>query len=93
MWYYYYLEDTLHLPFQGKCIAPRPISPLRKGQEVEVTDLAPESECQHEMFVIVNREDRKLAVLLAQLELTQTERVTREAIKDWHYLVERGYEF
>jgi hypothetical protein len=93
MGWYYYLEDKLHFPFRGKCVAQRPISPLRKGHEVEVTDLAPEEECQHEMFVMVRWEDRKLAVPLAQLEPIQTDKATQEAIKDWHYWVERGYEF
>jgi hypothetical protein len=93
MGWYCYLEDQLHFPFRSKCIVQRPISPLRKGQEVEVTDLAPEEECQHEIFVTVNWEDRKLAVPLAQLEPIQTDKATQEAVKDWHYWVERGYEF
>lgn len=93
MGWYYYLEDKLHFPFRGKCVAQRPISPLRKGQEVEVTDLAPEEECEHEMFVMVNWEDRKLAVPLAQLDPIQPDKATQEAVKDWHYWVERGYDF
>jgi hypothetical protein len=32
--WYVYLEGRLHFPFLARCIAPRPISPLRKGQEV-----------------------------------------------------------
>ena len=34
MGWYYYLEEKLHFPFRGKCLVQRPISPLRKGQEV-----------------------------------------------------------
>jgi len=93
MGWYYYLEDKLHFPFRSTCVAQRPSSPLRKGQEVEVTDLAPEDECEHEMFVMVNWEKRKLAAPLVQLEPIQTDKATQEAIKDWHYWVNQGYEF
>jgi hypothetical protein len=93
MGWYSYLEDQLHFPFQGKCICPRATSPLRKGQEVEVLGLASPEECEHEMFVAVRWEDHTLAVPLAQLEPIQTDKATREAIKDWHYWVEQGYEF
>jgi hypothetical protein len=93
MGWYCYLEDKLHFPFRAKCLAPRPTSPLHKGQEMEVIDLASAEECEHEMFVTVTWEDRKLAVPLAQLEPMQTDKATREAIKDWHYWVERDYEF
>jgi hypothetical protein len=93
MGWYYYLEEKLHFPFRAKCLAPRATSPLRKGQELEVTDLASAEDCEHEMFVTVTWENRKLAVPLAQLEPIRTDKATREAIKDWHYWVERGCEF
>ncbi len=93
MGWYYYLEEKLRFPFRGKCISARATSPLRKGQEVEVTELACADECEQEMFVTVSWEDRKLAVPLAQLEPIRTDKTTCEAIKDWHYWVERSYEF
>jgi len=93
MGWYYYLEEKLRFAFRGQCICLRATSPLRKGQEVEVTDLASAEECEQEMFVTVRWEDRKLALPLAQLESIQADKSTREAIKDWHYWVDRGYEF
>ena len=51
MGWYYYLKDTLYFPFSAACIAERAISPLRKGDEVDIVNMAPEEECQHEMFV------------------------------------------
>ena len=45
MGWYCYLEERLRFPFRAKCIAHRAISPLRKGQEVEVVALAPADEC------------------------------------------------
>ncbi len=93
MGWYYYLEDQLGFPFRAKCIAPRAISPLRKGQEVEVVGLAPAEECEQEMFITVTWEDRSLAVPLAQLKTTQADKATRQAVEDWHYWVDQGYEF
>jgi len=93
MGWYYYLEAQLGFPFRAKCIAPRAISPLRKGQEVEVVGLAPAEECEQEMFITVTWEDRSLAVPLAQLKTTQADKTTRQAVEDWHYWVDQGYEF
>ena len=53
MGWYYYLEEQLQFPFLAHCIAERAISPLRVGDEVEVADMAPEDECEHEMFVLM----------------------------------------
>src|SRR5512132_2107471 len=66
MGWYYSLEDRLHFPFVARCIAERRISPLRVGDEVDVVGMAPEEECQHEMFVLIRWERRRaLAVPLA----------------------------
>lgn len=93
MGWFSYLEDQLRFPFLGKCIAPRAISPLRKGQVAEAVGLAPAQECGHEMFVVITWEDRTLAVPLAQLEATQPDKGTGQAVADWHYWVKQGYEF
>jgi len=91
--WYYYLQDKLRFPFRAKCVAGRRISPLRKGDEVEVVRMAPESECEHEMFVEMRREKRKLAVPLSQLKtIAGKDKSTPEAIEDWHYWVKQGYE-
>lgn len=50
MGWYYYLEEHLAFPFRAQCTAERSISPLREGDKVEVTGMAAESDCQHEMF-------------------------------------------
>ena len=36
MGWYTYLSDTLQFPFSARCIVRRVISPLEKGEEVEV---------------------------------------------------------
>jgi hypothetical protein len=93
MGWYCYLEDQLHFPFLAKCIAKRASSPLRVGDEVEVIDMAPEGECEREMFVMASWERDGLAVPLSQLEVIRGDDETGEAVGDWHYWVGRGYEF
>lgn len=95
MGWYAYLDDVLQFPFLARCTAKRAISPLRVGDEVEVLSLAPEDECQHEMFVMI-RWDREegLGVPLFQLAVVHAEDdETREAVEDWRYWVGRGYQF
>ncbi len=93
MGWYYYLENTLSFPFFTKCIAKRAISPLKVGDEIDVIGMAPEEECQNEMFVMMRWERNGLAVPLMQLEAFHGDDKTLEAIEDWHYWVNRGYQF
>jgi calcium binding protein len=92
MGWYYSLEDRLHCPFVARCTAERSISPLRVGDEVDVVGMAPEQECQHEMFVLIRWERRPLAVPLVQLQGIAVDEQTRQVIEDWHYWVAQGYE-
>jgi hypothetical protein len=94
MGWYSYLEDTLNFPFLTRCIQERPVSPLRVGDEVEVIGMATENECEREMFVETPWEHKRtLAVPLSQLEVTQGDEATKQAVEDWHYWVEMAHEF
>jgi len=93
MGWYYFLEDKLSFPFLARCIAKRPVSPLMKNEKVRVERMAPEEECEKEMFVMIVWQKRKLAVPLSQLEPLEVDTKTREAIEDWHYWATRGYQF
>ena len=73
-----------------KKIAKRLTSPLKKGETVQVEGMAPEDECEHEMFVEITWEGRKLAVPLSQLKPHKVGGEIREAIEDWHYWVSQG---
>jgi hypothetical protein len=95
MGWYTYMENQLQFPFTATCIAPRAISPLRVKDEVEVTGMAPEEECECEVFVTI-RWDRPdgLAVPLAQLKpISETDTPTVEAVADWHYWRSMGNEY
>jgi hypothetical protein len=85
MGWYYSLEDRLQFPFVARCTAERAISPLRVGDQVEVVGMAPDEECQHEMFVLIRWERRGLAVPLVQLEGVAVDEQTRQVIQDWQY--------
>jgi hypothetical protein len=91
--WYAYLDDALQFPFLARCVAERATSPLQIGDEVEVVGMPPEEICEHEMFVQTPWERRTLAVPLAQLAALHADERTRQAIEDWQYWVERGYQF
>ena len=95
MGWYCYLEDKLSFPFAATCTAARAVSPLQKGDEVEVLDMVPSDECQHEMFVMIGYGVKeKLGVPLSQLKPgSDTDDATRQAVEDWLYWVGQGYEF
>lgn len=68
MGWYYYLEGRLSFPFTARCIAPRSVSPLKKGEEVKVVTMAREEDCLAGMFVLVDFAGRRAGVPLAQLQ-------------------------
>ena len=93
MGWYYYLQDTMQFPFTAICINKGRSSPLKEGATVEVVGMAPEGECEQEMFVEIDWNGDTLAVPLIQLEASEAEEETHQAIADWHYWVNQGYEF
>jgi hypothetical protein len=92
MGWYNYLEDRLQFPFTAKCILKRSLSPLKVGDKVEVIGMATE-ECERDMFVMIRWQKDELAVPLAQLEPIEADEETEQAVADWHYWVQMGYQF
>ena len=92
MGWYYYLDGKMKVPFKARCRFARPISVLRAEEVVEVLGMAPEHECESEMFVWVGRAGERIAVPLAQLRPLSKVQETQEAVGDWLYWVDRGYE-
>ena len=91
MSWYYYLEDKISFPFQARCVVTKDVSPIRKGETVEVLRMAAEEACEHDMLVQLRWRGRKMAVSLSQLEAINPDESTQEAISDWHYWVAQGY--
>jgi len=91
--WYYYLENKIQFPFAARCIASKVVSPLRKGETVEVRGLVPEDSCAHDMLVLIRWHGRNVAVPLSQLTAIDADESTLEAIGDWHYWLAQGYCF
>jgi Calcium binding len=53
MGWYYYLEDKIRFPFQAECVVAKVVSPLLKGETVEVQGMAPEEACSADMLVLI----------------------------------------
>jgi hypothetical protein len=93
MGWYYYLDDRMQCPFQAVCVDKRRTSPLKEGAITQVIGMAPAEECEQEMLVEIDWEGDALAVPLSQLEaIAGVDAETQQAISDWHYWVNRGYE-
>jgi Calcium binding len=69
------------------------VSPLLKGETVDVRRMAPEDACSNEILVLITWHGRKVAVPLSQLTPLEADESTAEAIGDWHYWVAQGYCF
>ena len=91
--WYYYLENKVRFPFRARFTVTKAVSPLRKGETVEVRRLAPEDSCSSDMLVLIRWEGRNLAIPLSQLTPLDADESTAEAIGDWHYWVAQGYCF
>ena len=91
--WYYFLEDKLRFPFPARCISAIVVSPLRKGETVEVLRMAPEDACAGDMLVLIRWQGRNVAVPLSQLVAIDADESTLEAIGDWHYWLAQGYCF
>jgi hypothetical protein len=55
--------------------------------------MAPEDACARDMLVLIRWQSRTLAVPLSQLNPTDGDETTAEAVSDWHYWVAQGYLF
>lgn len=85
------MSATARFPFSARCIAAKVVSPLHKGETVEVRGLTPEDSCAHDMLVLIRWHNRHVAVPLSQLVAIDADESALEAITDWHYWLAQGY--
>jgi calcium binding protein len=90
MGWYYYLENQLRFPFEARCPVSKVVSPLSKGETVQVLRMAPEEVCSADILVVVRRHGRSMAVPLSQLAAVNVDESTANAIGDWHYWSRRA---
>ena len=88
-----YLDDNLQFPFKAECIAERQVSPLEKGEKVEVVGMIDDGDELSEMFVEIKWKGRKMGVPLTQISPINTAEETVQAVEAWHYWKARGYCF
>lgn len=93
MGWYYYLQEHLAAQFEARVRFEHPTSPLRVGDKVDVLGLASEEVCERDMFALVRWSNREFAVGMTQLHPLTSDQLVLQAFADWHYWVERGYEF
>ena len=95
--WYHYLEIKIKVPFSARCVTSKVVSPLRKGETVDVRsfapELAPEDPCAHDMRVLIRWHNRNVTAPLSQLVAIDADESTIEAIGDWHYWLAQGYCF
>jgi hypothetical protein len=93
MGWYYYLAETITFPFAAQCVKEKRTSPLKVGKPVIVLDMAAEEHGMRDMLVEIEWQGGSLCVPLVQLEAVGVDEGSSEAIADWHYWVNRGYQF
>lgn len=91
--WYCYLENTLTFPFQVEMVD----DPSRPGRPVTVTALADADDCRHEMYVTAEWVDEdgdedEDDLPLADVRPVKADAKTAEAVADWHYWTEMGYQ-
>jgi Calcium binding len=91
MSWYYDLEGKITFPFRARCVAASAVSPLRKGETIQVLRLAIEDACEHDMLVQIRWQGRNMAIPLSHLRAVDPDSSTDEAIGDWHSWVAQGY--
>lgn len=90
--WYYYLDDKMNFPFEASCSKLIKSSPLQVGEKVTVLEMIDEGNSKG-MYVNIQWKDRLFGVPLEQLRPLDADEQTLEAVEDWNYWVERGYEF
>lgn len=91
--WYYYLQDTITFPFKAKCILQKGTSPLTLNEIVNVIGMGTENDCKHDMLVKIKWNARELSIPLSQLEAINIDDKTKQALGDWDYWLDQGYNF
>jgi hypothetical protein len=96
MGWYYYLQDKIVFPFSAVCDIERETSPLAEGDRVKALGMAGEEVCGREIFVRIAHAGKKGDMAVPLMQLVPSDDVdddTREAIEDWRYWMNMGYDF
>jgi hypothetical protein len=89
MGWHIYLEETMDVPFEARCIEEKEVSPLEEGETVRVVGKPSAEPSLRQQFVTIQWMDRVFGVPLSQLEPVDASDATEQAVSDWHYWLER----
>jgi len=96
MGWYYYLADKISFPFLAKWKKTNKKTGAIAEKEVEVIDMASADDCERSMYVevaYIDEKDDTFTAKLSDIEAIAPDADTAEAIADWKYWVDMGYEF
>lgn len=97
MGWYYYLNDNINYPFAAKWIRKVKKTGKIQEKEVKVLGMASEDECLRDMYVEVvdvgESEDNVHTVRLSDIEAIDPDEKNQQALGDWQYWIEQGYQF
>ena len=92
MGWYYYLQERFNFPFKAKWGSSK-----SSDRIVTVLEMSAEDDCLNDMYVEVLYREGDLedvfSARLFEIYPLDVNRPTEEAIADWHYWVNRGYQF
>ena len=91
--WYCYLEDRLAFPVRVKCVEESMLSSLKIDDEVAITGIIEADDISDDICVYITHKGDHLAVPLSHLAAIDVESSAAQAIDDWRYWVQRGYEF
>jgi len=89
MGWHIYLEETMDVPFEARCIEEQDVSPLEEGKTVRVVGKPSSEPSLRQQFVTIEWMDREFGVPLSQLEPVEASDATEQAVSDWHYWLDR----
>jgi hypothetical protein len=89
--WYAYMEDKLEFPFQAKCVVRNGSGALDFGEQVTVTGLPDQEECEDGLKVLIEYLEDEIDVLIEEIECIAGSDETKTAIDDWRYGIAHGY--
>lgn len=89
MGWHIYLDETMDLPFEARCIKEKEVSPLDEGETVRVVGKPSGEPSLRQQLVTVELMNREFGVPLEQLEPIEASDHTEQAVEDWHYWLNR----
>ncbi len=96
MGWYYYLQDKISFPFLAKWKKKTKKTGAIAEKEIEVLDMASAEDCESNMYVevaYINEKDDTFTARLSDIEAINPDPNTEEALADWQYWIDMGYEF